>query len=1087
MSSVYPDELLGQPAATVDTATLPLGYQSDVMNSDSQLQQPTYEDSSVIQTEYASKGPYNATVPTAVDSAACGSVIGSNKPDVQDYNGVSPYAPAAAAVTTYNDVSFEQSDVPYPPQSSQSGYSHSPALCYGLMNTEEQLLDARGSSLASHVSSSLSTNLAESGLPATDGATATLHCSSETDRKVLYPLPSSEQPSRASVLSLAQQLDAYWAQRHRTPSAALQHDRELTAATRRPTAPPPAPPSSLAATDPPYFDQQSPSDYDDQLMTQTLPRAASTRSLQVPPPRPPPRTTTPYDASTTLLGRSLPPEPPSQLADIQTTFDRMSSYQSMQMTTFQTQRSLKDHHGVGGLSGSVQSLPGSDVTATATISRAARAAAPQPPRRGSSMSPRLQTKSLRSYGGGRARSASLRANNNDSDEDLLQRLTGSGTSATLETSSVRQTARQATVSGSGGGQKPVAQIRPHAIRSPSASSITRQRIGDDDDVSKCSAVARTDFQQQQTPDVIQPVTVDSASSNMMTTGVSRFGTLRSRIKDYVSAAAAVGTNRKQQFISSTSSSSFGDWTLPRGRSPGGVTRRSSSSATSWEPDQSDYAASSRAGSTSFDDSGTATGWSSTYFGVFPAGPRPFIPPAHTRASQVTLPQNIVASATDSSATTSAADVTSSITSRINTFLTFLGGSRRPAADIPPGSSSVTVDNTATERASGNVATETKTRAVVDPIISSTLGRSSRSMSSPPVRSASTSEMLARAAAAAAAAARDARGRQPLRFVREQRTTMSTFRNSGSLNVSVARSSSFTPHTAPAAESAASADASQLSDGRRPSKSGVSTACSSCAGQPPAALSPRYAHQSAPSTPLDWSDESGTHSQTMTSSLPVDTRASHSDQTADRANTAPQTDAENVADDSSTTHTCSLTSRDTSRDTCNSSTVTLSVFRQVDVEVERLIELLQNAAVTAGPPSTGWDGEGRAARVEAARESLLALTRQFVDDSQRLVSGATRSVDALVAGVEPSIVTLTRLVGECQTMASLLTSPSQGVMLVGRVRDLAQAYRSTVSAARSAVGRPFNSIEMKSLMRQATSLAAILSALIKMLNRTDIIC
>jgi len=77
-----------------------------------------------------------------------------------------------------------------------------------------------------------------------------------------------------------------------------------------------------------------------------------------------------------------------------------------------------------------------------------------------------------------------------------------------------------------------------------------------------------------------------------------------------------------------------------------------------------------------------------------------------------------------------------------------------------------------------------------------------------------------------------------------------------------------------------------------------------------------------------------------------------------------------------------------------------------------------------------------------------------------------------------------MTGECRSTAPLLASPSHGVMLVGRVRDLAQAYRSTVSAARSAVGRPFNNIEMKSLMRQATSLAAIHSSLIKMLNRID---
>jgi len=228
----------------------------------------------------------------------------------------------------------------------------------------------------------------------------------------------------------------------------------------------------------------------------------------------------------------------------------------------------------------------------------------------------------------------------------------------------------------------------------------------------------------------------------------------------------------------------------------------------------------------------------------------------------------------------------------------------------------------------------------------------------------------------------------------------------------------------------------------------------------AAHVPSVAHQSAPSTPLEGTDDSAAQ-QSTTGSAPV-TRPSATDRTTGGGG------GESLA--------------------CEDVRVPLSVFRQVDVEVERLIELLQNAA--AVPPrddASSRRGDSAAAEVEAARESLLALTRQFVDDSQRLVSGATRSVDALVAGIEPSLVTLARLTGQCRSTAAILTSPSQAVILVGRVRDLAQAYRSTVSAARSAVGRPFNSVEMKSLMRQATSLAAILSSLIKMLNRTDIIC
>ena len=1046
-----------------DTSAQPIDYQSNVDGYSAVQQQ---NDDSFNQTDYWS---LNSTG-LALGLTTCSFISSS-----------SDNFPSVAAAAIYSDTSRDHS-TPYPP-SSQHVYRQPAATRipgFDGWNVDGQSLDERGSSIASDVGS-FSTNTSEPGGVLPTDRTTRLR-STEADRNVL-----GTEPPRSSVITLAQQLDTYWAQRSNVvegSQSAVQQDRAWgVKPVSRPTAPPPAPPGPLTSTYE-YLDTSS-ADYDEQLtrQTQTLPRAGSTRSLQAaPPPRPPPRTTT-HDSynTSTLFGRSLPPEP-TQMADMQTTFDRISLCQG-QMTTFQSPRTLKESSGQGGLSGSVQSLPGCDVTATSltlgsTLPRAR--AAPQPPRRGSSMSPRLQTKSTR-YGV-RARSASLRSNDDDDiDADVLQRLTNSSSSthgqqleapAPTTNVGVRETARQATVSG----QKPVAQIRPHAIRSPSASSFTRQRISDDAD-SKCSTEARIYFDQQtavqaQATDV-QSSTMDSAgvsSDRQSTTAgnstVSRFGTLRSRIRDYVTAAAGVGTNRKQQMTSS-SSSSFADWTLPRGRRPGAARR--SSSATSWEPDQSDYASGgnepSCGGTASFDD---GTAWSSSsYFGVFP-GPRPFSSP-RTRATEVSLPQNIVASA-DSSMSTS--DVTSSITSRINTFLTFLGGSRRPAGSLPtsdtPPSASLRPGPTsaAIERPSNN-APEVRTptaKAVVDPTVSTTLERQSRSVSaSPPVRSSSTSEMLAKAAAAAAAAARDARGRQPLRFVREQRTAMSTFRNSGSLNVSVARSSSFSPHSTSAArEGKQSPPFGDVSDGRRTSKSGTAGQASSLGKHLP------YSHQSAPSTPLD-SNDAARSQQTMTSSLPLDNSDIRS-QTADSGD-SPATTKE---------------TRDVIAPRASTTAVPLSVFRQVDVEVELLIELLQKAAVPNEPPS-GRDADRSGTEVEAARESLLALTRQFVDDSQRLVSGATRSVDALVAGVEPSLITLTRLAGECQSTAALLSSPSQGVMLVGRVRDLAQAYRSTVSAARSAVGRPFNSVEMKSLMRQATSLAAILSSLIKMLNRTDIIC
>lgn len=310
------------------------------------------------------------------------------------------------ASAVHSSVSLQQSWNPPPLQDvsySAAPYVSSADRCI----TDARSLTAQGSLTVSDANDggvvSFSTNVSESGLLPADGAFRDYPVV-ETGGAVLDR--SLADPPRTSVMTLAQQLDTYWAQRGY--GAPLPHDPAAPGArsVSRPTAPPPAPPA------------------DDQLTTQTLPRAASTRSLQAPPPRPPPRLDS-NNTSSALLGRSLPPEP------LTATLDRSSRGQ---MTTFQGQRSLGG--GQGGLSGSVQSLPGCDVTSAAaslTTSVGRAAAAPQPPRRGSSMSPRLQAKSTR-YGG-RARSTSLRSTDPDVDPDVLSRFVTNSSEASSRPSS----------------------------------------------------------------------------------------------------------------------------------------------------------------------------------------------------------------------------------------------------------------------------------------------------------------------------------------------------------------------------------------------------------------------------------------------------------------------------------------------------------------------------------------------------------------------------------------------------------------------------------------------------------------------------
>ena len=119
-----------------------------------------------------------------------------------------------------------------------------------------------------------------------------------------------------------------------------------------------------------------------------------------------------------------------------------------------------------------------------------------------------------------------------------------------------------------------------------------------------------------------------------------------------------------------------------------------------------------------------------------------------------------------------------------------------------------------------------------------------------------------------------------------------------------------------------------------------------------------------------------------------------------------------------------------------------------------------------------------------KDNLLADSRTFVTDSKLLVSSATHSKDRLVENINLSMKTLCRIVHHCSVTMPVMTSLAQAANLGAKVKDVTQAYKSTVSAAYSAAGRPLSDPNMKQLMKQATSLAAILSTLMKTLKGLD---
>ena len=120
---------------------------------------------------------------------------------------------------------------------------------------------------------------------------------------------------------------------------------------------------------------------------------------------------------------------------------------------------------------------------------------------------------------------------------------------------------------------------------------------------------------------------------------------------------------------------------------------------------------------------------------------------------------------------------------------------------------------------------------------------------------------------------------------------------------------------------------------------------------------------------------------------------------------------------------------------------------------------------------------------ACKEALVVESRQFVTDSKLLVSSATQSREKLVANINTSMHTLAKIVRQMHTVMTL-TSGTSAAGLGMKVKEVAMSYRATVNAAHNAAGRPLSDPCMKQLMRQATSLASKLSALMRTLKAIE---
>ena len=158
----------------------------------------------------------------------------------------------------------------------------------------------------------------------------------------------------------------------------------------------------------------------------------------------------------------------------------------------------------------------------------------------------------------------------------------------------------------------------------------------------------------------------------------------------------------------------------------------------------------------------------------------------------------------------------------------------------------------------------------------------------------------------------------------------------------------------------------------------------------------------------------------------------------------------------------------------------ATFLEVKNDISLLIKALEGSDAALDDKQRVPSGE----EFTWCKDTLVAESRQFVTDSKLLVSSATQSKDKLVSKLNISMHTLAKMVHQCHRTMMSMTSVGQGHELSARVKDVTLAYQSTVIASHAAVGSPLHDDSIKTLMKQATNLAAILSSLMRTLKTVD---
>lgn len=115
------------------------------------------------------------------------------------------------------------------------------------------------------------------------------------------------------------------------------------------------------------------------------------------------------------------------------------------------------------------------------------------------------------------------------------------------------------------------------------------------------------------------------------------------------------------------------------------------------------------------------------------------------------------------------------------------------------------------------------------------------------------------------------------------------------------------------------------------------------------------------------------------------------------------------------------------------------------------------------------------------EQLTDECRQFVTASKLFVKSATESENQLLQCLEHCVKMIQRIGAICREIAECEKKSDQTEGLILKVKDMAETYLQTVQAASLALGQGVNDPSMNVLMKKATSLASVLTVLMRSLR------